>query len=161
MTNVLDNEKTEIIKYVEENFLNNDKFKEDKEEKFVIGGDSSGGSDSEPSVDNFDQEELIKLLPTKSKNSSKKCFLLYTVIEKKKKKKITFNYQKEKKPELPKLDSFKSVPVIPKTNPTPVVVKPIERKLTAKPSVILEIKKDEYRSKTNAETQTEEIFFKL
>ena len=49
----------------------------DKEEKLFIEGDSSGGSDSEPSVDNFDLEELKKLLPTKkSKKSSKKCFLL-------------------------------------------------------------------------------------
>lgn len=72
MTNVLDNEKTEIIKYVEENFM-----KEDKEDKIFVGGDSSGGSDSEPSVDNFDLEELKQLLPTKSKNGSNKCFLLY------------------------------------------------------------------------------------
>jgi len=74
LTNVLDYEKTEIIKYVEENFMNGNK---DKEEKLFIEGDSSGGSDSEPSVDNFDLEELKKLLPTKkSKKSSKKCFLL-------------------------------------------------------------------------------------
>ena len=55
----------EVLKFVEDNFLN------DKSgEKIGATDDSSDGSDSEPSVDNLDLEDLRKLLPTKSKNNS-------------------------------------------------------------------------------------------
>ena len=59
------------MKFVEENFLN------DKNgEKIGVTDDSSDGSDSEPSVDNLDIEDLRKLLPTKSKNSS----IIYKIL---------------------------------------------------------------------------------
>lgn len=36
----------------------------------------SSGSDSEPSLDNFDNEQLVRLLPTYSKKKSKLIFIL-------------------------------------------------------------------------------------
>jgi len=154
LTGELDNEKMEIIKYVEENFLDLKK----EEEKDIKTDNDSDGSDSEPSVDNLDLEDLKKLLPTKSKNKSIYLYLYFE--EKIKKKKPSFNYLKEKKSD--KVESQKNVPVVVEKKITPIIPsKSIERKPTMKTPVVVEPKKDENKFKIDVDTQTEEIFFKL
>jgi len=60
----LDQANSEILKDVCDTFFITKNIPE-------AGADDSDGSDSEPSVDNFDLDELKKLMPTKAKWQSK------------------------------------------------------------------------------------------
>lgn len=68
------------------------------ESKISWENDVSSGSDSEPSLDNFDNEQLVRLLPTYSKKKSKLIVIYKIYLEKflKKPKKISFSSIKTK-----------------------------------------------------------------
>lgn len=62
----LDDHKTTILNDVCDTFFT------DKEKINIESQESSEGSDNEPSIDNLDEDDLKKLLPTKSKVQSNK-----------------------------------------------------------------------------------------
>lgn len=141
-------------------------------------GKDSNGSDSEPSADNLDSEELFKLLPNqakkKRKSKTKKKPTLIKILKKKEDEKIEKNDNKDKiiktKYSTTKIketystnlakDSFTKEPIIEKKIDKPNIVnlRPVNyNKSFEKDKIIPTI--DSKRK--DQETQTEEIFFKM
>ena len=142
---------------------------DDDNDETNIGGNIEENSESEPSIDNFDKERLLNLMPTKCKkrkkkiktnirklykvNSSKKIYKNESVLNDNKQEIKLFKPNNQPpKPQEPKLlNKSKSVAKITikcketNDNPPPPV---------CKDEIIMSNKKD-------AQTQTEEIFFKM
>lgn len=69
--NKYDEDKNNILTSVKKFFF------EDKESIVEPLNQSSDGSDSEPSADNLDEDELRKLLPSKNKKKSKTMYFYF------------------------------------------------------------------------------------
>jgi hypothetical protein len=146
--------------------INSKELDEGKEE-----GNDSDGSDSEPSVDNLENEELLKLLPSyakkKKKSKKKKQQLLITKILMKKDEEKVDKYESVGKDKMVKIS--KNPPISIRENSIKEAIlteKRIEKPLiNIKQSIInRSYEKDRLLNdsrRKDEETQTEEIFFKM
>ena len=144
-------EKKPEYKYVETELeqYENDILKENEELGLGNSDSESGGSDSEPSGDNFELDQLAKYLPLKRAREKKK----------KKTTKIS-SKMKLKKENDKKIEEFKEK-VVKKTIEKPKEVRSsiINVNINIDKTLVVDDKKK--GGKIDAETQTEEIFFKF
>ncbi len=115
--------------------------------------DDDEGSDSEPSVDNLEKEELNKLLPSLKKKKKKPVKTpIYVRIKSKEVKENPFP-KRENSKSVNKLNKMPAI--INKKNASTEKLKQVNPYQQENVNLVYEW------NKKNAETQTEEIFFKM
>lgn len=173
---LLENKKLDIdMKEFEEEITKEENEENEEDENANVEGIVEENSESEPSIDNFEKDKIMNLLPTKSKkkkNKSKNSLSkrLYKINSTKKGNKNDLSMNQTKN-EIKLYNPLKTPAKPPETKPliksksmSKIQINCKDTKTVDKdaPSPPVPKEKDEPPSnKRDAETQTEEIFFKM